>query len=773
MALISDLVVRISANTKPFTSAVDSSIKAMTSATNAAQKTVQTISRIDTLTTSNAATELKTISQDLNALEEASRAAVPHIDNAKRSVAMLGAASGLAATAIEVTVGPTNLLAYGLANTAKRCEWLFLTLSAVKATLAPVTWALSSAARGAMILLWPMRMLAKAIALVGRPILSMVLAISAWKFSLKTLGVQLSWLKTLLAALPMKVKLLAGMMVAAGAASSVFGSAGRLVARSLMLLAVPFVALKSPLLAFKLAMISGASAVEMMRTAAQRTIGVVKSLGSATGRLVSGGLSRLGGAVRGALTPLNMLAGAGAASGTIGLVKLAADAETLKLQFKVLTGSAEKAGSIIQQLDKFAAQTPFQKMEIGESARMLLAFGSASENVFNELRVIGDIAAATGQPITELAELYGKAQVQGRLFGEDINQLTGRGIPIIQELAKQFGVSESEVKKLVEQGKVGFPELQKALLAMTAPGARFGGMMQELSQTTAGKFSTLVDEFKLLGTEFGEKLLPYANQLLDWTMSIIPAVDGFANAFSGVVSTASGGLLKVFQAIYDVGTVAGVVVGNIGTLWSGMFEEIPKFAKFAFDWIIQNAGIIAENIGTMFQNMFAKISNFGAQLGEEIAYQLGLSDEIVNVGQAAQKPLKALTELPIPKLGEEVGGVVKDVNAALEANRAARQATGTAEEAVKQQTQLNTMTIAEGTTGSATQDKVGRGGGQTLGGALQKGSAEAYSAIVQNMRGNNEQINATKDVSKTIKNEVGKPLKKLAGNQGKFVESIA
>jgi len=47
--------------------------------------------------------------------------------------------------------------------------------------------------------------------------------------------------------------------------------------------------------------------------------------------------------------------------------------------------------------------------------------------------------------------------VQGRLFGEDINQLTGRGIPVIQELAKQFGVSESEVKKLVEQGKVGFP----------------------------------------------------------------------------------------------------------------------------------------------------------------------------------------------------------------------------------------------------------------------------------------------------------------------------
>jgi tape measure domain-containing protein len=41
--------------------------------------------------------------------------------------------------------------------------------------------------------------------------------------------------------------------------------------------------------------------------------------------------------------------------------------------------------------------------------------------------------------------------VQGRLFGEDINQLTGRGIPIIQEFAKQFKVSETQVKKLVAQ----------------------------------------------------------------------------------------------------------------------------------------------------------------------------------------------------------------------------------------------------------------------------------------------------------------------------------
>ena len=65
---------------------------------------------------------------------------------------------------------------------------------------------------------------------------------------------------------------------------------------------------------------------------------------------------------------------------------------------------------------------------------------------------VGDIAAGTNQDFNELAVVFGKAKVQGRLFGEDINQLTGRGIPIIGEFAKQFGVAEGEVKKLVSEG---------------------------------------------------------------------------------------------------------------------------------------------------------------------------------------------------------------------------------------------------------------------------------------------------------------------------------
>lgn len=69
------------------------------------------------------------------------------------------------------------------------------------------------------------------------------------------------------------------------------------------------------------------------------------------------------------------------------------------------------------------------------------------------MMTIGDVAAGIHAPIGEIAEDAGEATVNGRLFADDINQLTRRGGPIIQELAKQFGVTDTEVKKLVKMAR--------------------------------------------------------------------------------------------------------------------------------------------------------------------------------------------------------------------------------------------------------------------------------------------------------------------------------
>ena len=171
-----------------------------------------------------------------------------------------------------------------------------------------------------------------------------------------------------------------------------------------------------------------------------------------------------------------------AASLVSSAVERASNMEQAEIAFGVLFKSVSTAKTVLSGLSDFAAETPFELPELTSAAKSLAAFGIAANDVVPELRMLGDISAGIGAPITEIATLYGKAKVQGRLFAKDINELTGRGIPVIGELAKQFGVAENKVQDLVTEGKIGFPEVQKAFQAMTGSGGQFEKLMELLIQ---------------------------------------------------------------------------------------------------------------------------------------------------------------------------------------------------------------------------------------------------------------------------------------------------
>lgn len=170
----------------------------------------------------------------------------------------------------------------------------------------------------------------------------------------------------------------------------------------------------------------------------------------------------------------------------------------------MLHGNAGVADALNNQLKQFAIETPFELTEIQEGTKMMIAYGSQAGDVVEEMRMLGDISAGVGSSLSEVAYLYGTLRTQGRAFSKDIYQFTGRGIPIIKELAKQFGVADSEVMKLVEDGKVGFKEVEKAMRSLTDEGGQFHNMMAAQSKTLLGQVSNLSDAWEQLQVSIGE-----------------------------------------------------------------------------------------------------------------------------------------------------------------------------------------------------------------------------------------------------------------------------
>ena len=187
------------------------------------------------------------------------------------------------------------------------------------------------------------------------------------------------------------------------------------------------------------------------------------------------------------------------------ILKVRGQFQQLEVSFTTMLGSAERADALLKQLTKTAATTPFGLEEVGQGAKQLLAYGVEAEKINGTLIQLGDIAAGLSIPLNDLVYLYGTTLAQGRLYTQDLNQFTNRGIPMLSELAKQFGVAESEVKGLVEAGKVGFPEVQKVIESLTGEGGKFGGLMEAQSKTITGQISNLEDAIAGMFNEIGQQ----------------------------------------------------------------------------------------------------------------------------------------------------------------------------------------------------------------------------------------------------------------------------
>ena len=145
--------------------------------------------------------------------------------------------------------------------------------------------------------------------------------------------------------------------------------------------------------------------------------------------------------------------------------------QKLEVAFNTMLGSADKANALMQQLVNTAAKTPFDLQGVAEGAKQLLAYGEAAENINEDLNRLGNIAAGMSLPLSDLIYLYGTTMSQGRLYARDVLQFSGRGIPLVQELQKQFGATREEINKMVSEGKIGFPQVKAAIVSMTSSGA--------------------------------------------------------------------------------------------------------------------------------------------------------------------------------------------------------------------------------------------------------------------------------------------------------------
>jgi tape measure domain-containing protein len=282
-----------------------------------------------------------------------------------------------------------------------------------------------------------------------------------------------------------------------------------------------------------------------------------------------------------------------------------ADFEQTRIGFEGIMGSAESAKAMLDELQAFAATTPFEFTELATSTKQLLAIGYAAEDVIPMMTKLGDATANLGlsqEAMKATIRALGQIKGMGRPLTQDLYQISNAlpGFNPFDAIAKGVGKSQAETRKMIEQGLIPADQAIEAILKgmQEMPGA--AGAMGRQVNTIRGQLSNLADTIKInLIKGFGDTGIAVSG-----LKGVVAAVGPFMATSFKMVGAVLQAVAPLFSTLGAVIGAAGAVIKPFAAVLGGVFLGAMKGLEIALKAItapIQALAGFIRNNATAFQ----------------------------------------------------------------------------------------------------------------------------------------------------------------------------
>lgn len=320
-----------------------------------------------------------------------------------------------------------------------------------------------------------------------------------------------------------------------------------------------------------------------------------------------------------------------------GGIDRALNLENAKAKMSTFTKSTEQLDEIMNNVADSVDGTAFSMDSAATVAAGLFAAGiKEGDEMTNSLKLVGDAAQVSGRSMEEIGSIFNKVAANGKLTGEELNQLSDSGIPILQMLSDSTGKSTEEVRNLVSAGKIGFAEFSAAMEQ------GLGGAAQKSGETFTSSLANLKSSLSRIGAELMTPLLegitPIMNSTKDMIKNMVKGED-----ISGQMDT----LFSQLETFADnVSThlieMSDKYIPVISEMLNRLFQMIPQLLPKLIPVIvslIQNvANLLLTNLPILINTLLQIIAQLAVSLGEMlptlipqiIEFILNLVDTIID-----------------------------------------------------------------------------------------------------------------------------------------------
>ena len=274
-------------------------------------------------------------------------------------------------------------------------------------------------------------------------------------------------------------------------------------------------------------------------------------------------------------------------------IKYNAEIEQYQTAFETMTGSAEEAEQVVEQLRDIGASTPFELPDLAETTQLLMNYGFEAQEAIDSMQMLGDISQGSADKMQRVATAYGQMSSAGKVSLEDIKQMIEAGFNPLQEISESTGESMSSLYDRISKGKISVDEITASMERATSEGGKYFQSMQKQSQTFSGQLSTLKDN----ANEFMGAITQGIFQSLSTGLlpQAISAVQQLQTAFE------TGGAKAAIS-------LAGSIIGNFITQ---MTAKIPEVIPIVVQLLSTFTQAITDNAGTLVNAAMVILTGLG------------------------------------------------------------------------------------------------------------------------------------------------------------------
>lgn len=299
---------------------------------------------------------------------------------------------------------------------------------------------------------------------------------------------------------------------------------------------------------------------------------------------------------------------AGAAAVGMSSVKAAGKMEQLEIAFTTMLGSADKAKTMLNELQDFAQATPFDLESVTNGSRRLLAMGFAAEQIIPVMTAVGDAASGLGlqaDGIDRITLAMGQMAAKGKVSAEEIRQLAEAGIPAWKFISDSLGITIPEAMKKAEQSQISAAQGLNAIVA--GMNNKFGGMMEAQSKTIDGMWSNLMDSISRTSIAVGNDIV----KTFDLHKRLASAMDFFDDFRKRVDN--SGLRSAIIQSVPTEVVAAAFVAIDIAvvtTLLPAISKAIVAFRNLRIAMLSTPIGIAVTGVAALGTAAYDKAQQY-------------------------------------------------------------------------------------------------------------------------------------------------------------------